>query len=133
MPNHRNSEKIAQPRALAKPAVLSRGKRAKLDRHAIDAPEDFHVFPSNEGTARAPEPQPETSVQVMISMSALREKLIDELTARCAQFGIDATASEILGAGLLLLAEKTETALEVAMLQSLRADRTFTPRKSRRK
>lgn len=133
MPNHRNSEKIAQPRALAKQAVLSRGKRAKRDRQAIDAQHDCHALSGNEVAARAPEPQPETSVQVMISMSALREKLIAELTARCAQFGIDATASEILGAGLLLLAEKTETALEVAMLQSLRADRTFTPRKTRRK
>jgi methylmalonyl-CoA mutase cobalamin-binding subunit len=133
MPNHRNSEKIAQPRALAKSAVLSRGKRAKLARQAIDSPDDFHLFSRNEVAAQAPAPQQEPSVHVMVSMSALREKLIAELTARCAQFGIDATASEILGAGLLLLAEKTETALEVAMLQSLRADRTFTPRKTRRK
>ena len=54
------------------------------------------------------------------------------LKERCAAFGINATNAELLSAGLHLLAQQTETALEVAMLQSLRADRSFAKRRSRR-
>ncbi len=62
-----------------------------------------------------------------------RQEQIDELKARCLNFGVDATKAELIDAGLLLLESLTETALEVAILQSLRADRSFLPRKSRRK
>ena len=57
--------------------------------------------------------------------------LIAELKARCCSFGIDATKGEILRAALLVLGRHTDTALEVEMLQSLRADRTFFSRRAR--
>ncbi len=63
----------------------------------------------------------------------LRQERLDELKARCLRFGVDATKAELMDAGLLLLEAQTETALEVAILQSLRADRSFLPRKARRK
>jgi hypothetical protein len=57
---------------------------------------------------------------------------IETLKERCAAFGVDATTAELLLAGLHLLSQQTETALEVAMLQSLRADRSCAKRRSRR-
>jgi len=54
------------------------------------------------------------------------------LKGRCAAFGIDATTNELISAGLLLLSQQTETALEVALLQSLRADRSFSRRRDKR-
>jgi hypothetical protein len=57
---------------------------------------------------------------------------IATLKDRCSAFGIDATTAEVLLAGLHLLGQQTETALEVAMLQSLRADRTCAKRRSKR-
>lgn len=57
---------------------------------------------------------------------------IAELKERCAGFGINPTNAELLVAGLYLLAQQTETALEVAMLQSLRADHSFAKRRSKR-
>ena len=60
-------------------------------------------------------------------------QLLRQLKDRCMGFGIDATDKELVQAGLLLLAQQTETALEVAMLQSLRADRSFAPRSKRRR
>ena len=54
------------------------------------------------------------------------------LKARCAAFGIHASSEELLLAGLHLLTQQTETGLEVAVLQSLRADRTCVPRRHRR-
>lgn len=62
-----------------------------------------------------------------------RQQKLHELKARCLQFGVDATDKELIVAGLLMLAEQTETALEVAILKSLRADRSFRLRKSQRK
>lgn len=54
------------------------------------------------------------------------------LKQRCLAFGINATTAELFTAGLHLLTQQTETALEVAVLQSLRADRSFTKRRSPR-
>jgi hypothetical protein len=57
---------------------------------------------------------------------------LETLKGRCTAFGIDATNDELLLAGLHLLGQQTETALEVAMLQSLRADRSCAKRRSKR-
>jgi hypothetical protein len=57
---------------------------------------------------------------------------LETLKGRCTAFGIDATTDELLLAGLYLLGQQTETALEVAMLQSLRADRSCAKRRSKR-
>lgn len=54
------------------------------------------------------------------------------LKERCLAFGIDATNQELIAAGMLLLTELTETALEVAMLQSMRANRSLLKRRVRR-
>lgn len=54
------------------------------------------------------------------------------LNERCLAFGIDASSAELMAAGLHLLSEQTDTALEVAMLQSLRADRSTARRRSKR-
>jgi hypothetical protein len=51
------------------------------------------------------------------------------LKDRCARFGIDASTEEMLLAGLRLLTDQTETALEVALLQSLRSDRLLAKRR----
>lgn len=59
--------------------------------------------------------------------------VVAELKTRCRAFGVDATTDELVYAGLLALANQTETALEANLLQSLRADRSFDPRKSGRK
>ncbi len=67
------------------------------------------------------------------SEPAQRQERVDGLKARCLAFGVDATKAELIDAALLLLETQTETALEVAILQSLRSDRSFLPRKSRRK
>lgn len=56
-----------------------------------------------------------------------------ELRRRCLAFGLDVTEPELTYAGLLLLLNQSETALEVAMLQSLRGDRSTQPRKSGRR
>ncbi len=61
-----------------------------------------------------------------------RQQRIAELKARCMQFGVDASTEELVEAGLQLLEGQTETALEVAMLQSLRADRSLERRTRRR-
>lgn len=62
-----------------------------------------------------------------------RQERLDRLKERCLNFGVDATKAELIDAGLLLLETQTETALEAAILQSLRADRSFMRRKTRRK
>jgi hypothetical protein len=57
---------------------------------------------------------------------------LSALKERCMAFGIDASSAELMAAGLQLLSEQTDTALEVAMLQSLRADRSTARRRSKR-
>lgn len=57
---------------------------------------------------------------------------MDALKERCLAFGINASETELLIAGLHLLSEQTETALEATILQSLRADRSCRQRRARR-
>ena len=58
---------------------------------------------------------------------------IGSLREKCLGFGIDVVESDLIAAGLLLLDRQTETALEVAILQALRADRSLLPRKTVRR
>lgn len=67
---------------------------------------------------------PASSLQDTHELALLKE--------RCVAFGIHPSTEELLLAGLHLLTQQTETGLEVAVLQSLRADRSCVPRRHRR-
>ena len=67
------------------------------------------------------------------AMDSVRSDTVATLKERCAGFGVEPTTADLIDAGLLLLMQQTETALEVALLQSLREDRSFTKRKGRRR
>jgi hypothetical protein len=58
--------------------------------------------------------------------------LVADIKARCLTFGLYPNNEELIAAGLLLLTQLTETALEAALLQSLRADRSVRPREFQR-
>lgn len=81
---------------------------------------------------RATVPGPAERHRIMAGTPSADDFGLGALKARCLVFGIDATTAELLVAGLHLLGQQTETALEVAMLQSLRADRTVTRRRIKR-
>ncbi len=92
-----------------------------LSAAAADAARKLLGNASNTGSAVEAHGSPH---QDMPEMAVLKE--------RCAAFGIHASSEELLLAGLHLLTQQTETGLEVAVLQSLRADRTYVPRRHRR-
>ncbi len=83
---------------------------------AVDTAAPLPLASSGQGAA-APSPE-------WPSLEALKE--------RCLAFGINISTPELIAAGLHLLTQQTETALEVAILQSLRADRTSVTRRTRR-
>lgn len=80
----------------------------------------------------AADAMPQARPEVRLLVRDGQPGLLSDLQERCLKFGIRPSNDELIDAGLLLLTQLTETALEVALLQSLRADRSSTPRSRHR-
>lgn len=75
----------------------------------------------------------EKRIRTSFALPESQIALLNELKKRCLDFGVNVKKGELLTAGLQLLKNLPETALEAAVLPTMRADRQLKAAKKRKK